>query len=147
VQSDVLVAIASAAVATIAAATAAATVTTTATAAATESAAATAAATESTTASAATATIFARTRFVDGQGPAAMLLAIERRDRRLGFLIGAHLDEAESLGSARVAIVDDLSRNNRAVLCEQLLEFRAIDLVAQVPNIKLLTHYASPVNG
>jgi hypothetical protein len=123
------------------AATAASTAVATASAAATTTAvaapAATTAAAEATT-SAATATaaaLFARAGFVDGQRAAAMFLAVERADRRLGFLIGAHLDEAESFGSAGVAIVDDLGGDYRPMLSKQLLEFRAIDLVAQVANV------------
>ena len=64
-----------------------------------------------------------------------MLLTVQRRDRRLGFLIGAHFDETEPLGSAGVAIIDDLRRDHGPVLSKQLLEFRAIHLVAQVANI------------
>src|SRR5438045_268648 len=90
------------AAATTATTTVAAAATTTAT--APESAAATTtAATESTAATTAAApALFARAGFVDGEGPAVVLVAVQRRDRRLGFLIGAHLDEAESLGPAGV---------------------------------------------
>jgi hypothetical protein len=147
-----LVAIASAAVATVTAATAAATeaaATTTATATATETTTATTAAPTESTAPTATAptAFFARAGFVDGQRPAAVLLAVERRDRGLGFVVAAHLHKTETFASAGVAVVDDLGRHDGAVLAEQLLEFRAINAVAQVPNIKLLTHYVSPVNG
>ena len=114
----------------------------TAAAAATESAAAAAAAAESATTATATATsaVFARAGFVDGQGTAAVFLAVQRCDRRLGFLIGPHFDEAEPLGAAGVSVVNDLGGDNGAVLAKQLLELRAIDLVAQVSNVKLLTH-------
>jgi hypothetical protein len=131
---------ATAAAAAVAAATPA---TTTAAAATTEAAAATtaSAATESTaTAAAATPAVFTWAGFVDGQGAAAVLLAVQGCDRRLGFLIGTHFDEPEPLGSAGVSVVDDLGGNNRAVLAKKLFELRAIDLVAQVPNVKLLTH-------
>jgi hypothetical protein len=141
----VLVPIASAAAAFAATAAAATTVAAAATAAATtteSAAAAAAAATESaaTTAAAATPAIFARAGFVDGEGATAVLLTVQGCDRRLGFLIGPHFDEPEPLGSAGVTVVDDLGGDNRAVLAKQLLELRAIDLVAQVPNVKLLTH-------
>jgi hypothetical protein len=129
---------ATAAAATVAAATPATAAATAEAAAATTAAAATESAT--TTAAATTRTIFARASFVDGEGATAVLLAVQGCDRRLGFLIGSHFDEPEPLGSAGVSVVDDLGRDNRAVLAKQLLELRAIDLVAQVPNVKLLTH-------
>jgi hypothetical protein len=140
----ILVPIASAAAAFAATAAAAAPVAaaTTAAAATTEAATATAAATTESpaTTTTASAAIFTRAGFVDGQSTAAMLLTVQGCDRRLGFLIGPHFDEPESLGSAGVTVVDDLGRDNRAVLAKQLLELRAIDLVAQIPNVKLLTH-------
>jgi hypothetical protein len=114
-------------------------------AASTTSAAAEAAATATTTAAA--ATLFARTRFVDSKGSPAMFLAVESGHRSGRLIITAHLDEAEAFASTGVAIVDDLGGYHRAVLTKQLLEFRAVDLIAQVPDVKLLTHLSSPVNG
>lgn len=79
-----------------------------ATAAAAESAATTTAASAAAEATAATATaagaLFAGTGFIDRQRPPAVLLAVERRNRRLGFLVVGHLDEAKTLGPAGVAI-------------------------------------------
>jgi len=136
-----LVAIATATPTAAAATAAAVAAAATAAAAATEAATAAAAAADAaTTTTAATSAVFARAGFVDGQGAAAMFLAVQGSDRRLGFLIGPHFDEPEPLGSAGVTVVDDLGRDNRAVLAKQLLELRAIDLVAQIPNVKLLTH-------
>jgi hypothetical protein len=89
-----------------------------------------------TTATAATSTaFFAGTGFVDGQRPTAMFLAVEGVDCVLGFFIGRHLDESESLAAAGIAIIDDLRRNHLAVLAKQLLQLGAINLVAQVANI------------
>jgi hypothetical protein len=140
-----LVAIATAAVAAAtAAATAAITTPATATTAATESTAATttAATTEPTAATTASTTaVFARAGFVDGEGTSAVLLTIEGRNRRLGFVIRAHLDEAEALAAAGVTVVDDLRGDHSPVLTKQLLQFRAIHLVAQISNIQLLTHF------
>src|SRR5205085_245956 len=84
------------------AATAAAT-TVTAAAAATRAAAAAAAAAAATAAAAAPA-FGLGTRFVDGQRAAVHLGPVEGRDGRLRLGITAHLHEAESLGSARVAV-------------------------------------------
>src|SRR5262245_7678308 len=55
---------------------------------------------------------------VDGQGAAADLLAVERLDGGLGFLVGLHLHEAEALGAAGVPVHDDLGRLHRAVRLE-----------------------------
>jgi hypothetical protein len=97
----------------VAAATAITTVT--ATALATVSTATTAAATSTTaaitTTTAAATTAFTRfhgARFVDRQGAAVDFLAVELRDRRLGFLSGAHFDETEATRTSRHAIVDHL---------------------------------------
>jgi hypothetical protein len=106
------------------------------TSAASEATAASSAATESTApAAAASAALFARTGFIDGESAPAVLLSIQGGDGGLGFFIGAHFDEPEALASAGVAVVDDLRRHDGPVLTEQLLEFRAIDLIAEVPDI------------
>src|SRR5205823_1676207 len=107
----------------------------------TASTAATTTVAAATTAAAATAALFAGTGFIDGEGPAIVLLSVEGLDGSLGFVVVRHFDEAKALGPAGVAIVDDLGRGDLAVLAEQLLEFRAIDLVAQVPDIQFLTHW------
>jgi hypothetical protein len=69
-----------------------------------------------------------------------VLLAIESGNRRLGFAVTAHFDKAKSFAPARIAIVDDLSRNHRTMSFEQLLQRRAVNIVAEVPHIQLLTH-------
>jgi hypothetical protein len=143
-----LVAISAAAVATAAAAAApataeaAASATTTATTTAASTAASTAV--SATAASSAARTILAGTGLVDGEGPAAVLLAVQGRDGGLGFFIGSHLDETESLAAPGVAIVDDLRRDDRAVRTKQLFQLGAIDLIAQVADVQLLTHCRSP---
>src|SRR5437588_7512714 len=86
------------------------------------------------------ATLFAGTGFVDGKGTPVVLLAVEGGDGRLRLVIVGHLDEPESLAAAGVAVVDDLSREHLAVLAEQLFQFRAIDVVAQVSHVQLLSH-------
>src|ERR1700722_20015175 len=65
-----------------------------------------------TTATAAAATTAARTfltwlGFIDGQGAAAVLLAVQRGNRRLGLAVSAHLDESETLRPAGVPVGDD----------------------------------------
>jgi hypothetical protein len=133
-------------------ATAATAVTTAATAAAKAAATAATAAAAITTAAAATTAaatpaIFARTRFVHGEGSAVMLLPIQGRNRGGRFLIGSHFDKTKAFAPAGVTVIDDLSRHNLAMRRKQLFEFRAIDAVAQVPDVQLLTHWVSPLMG
>ena len=128
--------IAAAAAATVAATTA--TTATAPTAVTTTAAAVTTAAT--TTVAAATAAWFTGPSLVDGQPAAVDLLVMERLDRRLCFLIAAHLHEAEALAAAGVAVVDDLDALHAPELREQLLQFGVADLVGQVPDIKFLAH-------
>src|SRR5207237_521668 len=59
---------------------------------------------------------------IDRQRPAVNFLAIHRGDGRLGFLVGAHFDEAKALGTAGVAVHDDLGGLDRAVRREHLFE-------------------------
>src|SRR5262245_21976091 len=93
------------------AATAATAVAAASTAAATTPAVATAAATTT----AATRALFARLGFVDGQRAAIVLLAVERGDRGLRFGVAAHLDKAEALAAAGLAIRDYLGAGDLAV--------------------------------
>src|SRR4051812_20397106 len=60
---------------------------------------------------------------VDGQAASARLLAVEAGDGGLRLRVGAHLDEAEALGAAGVAVHDDLRRLHGAEGAEQLLQF------------------------
>jgi len=46
---------------------------------------------------------------------------VHARNRGLCFLIGSEFDEAEALGSARVAIHDDLRGDDRSVRSEHVL--------------------------
>jgi hypothetical protein len=139
------------AVASIASTATAATVAATATAAtaATEAAATAAAATEAATptATSAAATLFARTRFVDGQRPAIVLLPIERSHRRRRLFVGPHFYESESLAPAGVPVIDDLGGYDLTMRRKQLLEFRAIRRIAQIPDIQLLTHFGISLDG
>ena len=72
---------------------------------------------------------------------AVVLLAVHGGDRGLGLVVARHFDEPEALAAARVAVVDDLGAGDLAVLAEQLFEVRAGDAVAQIPHVKLLTHF------
>ena len=89
-------------------------------AAATTAAAAPAAATTAAVATAAAAAtaraVFAGLGLVDGQGAAVVLLAVEGGDGGLGLVVAAHLDEAEALAPAGVAVLDDFGALDGAVL-------------------------------
>ena len=118
-----LVAVAISAVAAVSAsATAAvAAASTTAAAAATEAASTTATAAESAATAAATTaagTFFAWACFIDGEGAAVVLLAVEGSNRRGCFLVARHFDETEALAAAGVPVVDDLCGNHLPVLGE-----------------------------
>jgi hypothetical protein len=73
-----------------------------------------------------------------------MLLAVECGDRGLCFLVCSHFDETEAFGAAGVSVVDDLRRDDLTMLPKQLFLLRAIDLIAQVADVQLLTHRRSP---
>jgi hypothetical protein len=124
-----------------AAATAAATTTTTESAATATAAATTTVATTATAA----ATLFARTSFVNGESATTVLVAVERLNGGFSLGIIGHFDKSEAFASAGVAVIDDLCGNDLSVCREQSLEFRAVNRVAQVPDIQLLTHWKSPV--
>src|SRR5262245_48875737 len=71
-------------------------------------------------AAAATAAVLPGPGLVDRQVAAVDLVAVQRRDGRLGLLVAAHLHEPEALRAARVAVQDHLGRLHRAVGPEHL---------------------------
>ena len=52
--------------------------------------------------------LFARLRFIDRQGTAIVLLAVEGLDGRLGLLVVGHFDESEPFAAAALAVLDHL---------------------------------------
>src|SRR5438105_3928611 len=92
--------------------------------AATATAAAAAATTVTAAAAAATATATAAfglgPRLIDGKRASFDLFAVESGNGGLGLLIAPHFHEAESFGSARVAVHDDLCGLHSAVGLENL---------------------------
>src|SRR5580765_3767070 len=100
----------------------------TAAAAATTEVAPTAAASAATTATTATAaevaarTFFPRTGFIDGQGAALKVFAVEFADDFVGVLLGGHFHEAKSTGLARELIEDQLAFGDVAHTLEQVEE-------------------------
>ena len=83
----------------------------------------------------ATRAIFLRTSFIDRQCAAFRLGAVEARDRGLGLLIAAHLDEAEALRATSVAVHNHLGRLHGAIRAEKLLQIAVADAVSQVAYV------------
>jgi hypothetical protein len=54
-----------------------------------------------------------------------VFLTVQGGDCSLGFIIGAHLDEPESLAAAGFTVADDFRAGHGAVLREQLFQIRA----------------------
>ena len=135
-----LVAVAAAAVAATAAATTAAVTTTVAATTAAAVAATTTATTAAvtTTAAATARAVFAGLGFVDGQRPAAVLLAVQRGDRRLRFVVGAHLDEPEALAPAGVRSLMTSALCTVPCCANSCSQVRAVNVVAQVPDVQTL---------
>ena len=96
------------------------------------------AATAATTAETAGAGLF-RTGFVHDDRASFNFLPVQSRNRRLSFLIGAHLDESEPLGAAGLAVHNDFRALDLAVRREQLLAAVARQAVTQVSDIQFLT--------
>ena len=94
-----------------------------------------------TTAAATTTAALLRAGLVYRQVTALEILAVERGDGSLRLLIAAHLDEAEALGTPGIAIGDHLRRHHRAVRGKHLLQVALVHVVAQVADVKLLTHW------
>ena len=63
-------------------------------------------------------------RLARAQGAPAVILSVQRGDRRLRLRIGAHLDEPETLRAAGVAVVDERHGVDRAVGFERLAHIR-----------------------
>src|SRR5262249_43159095 len=81
-----------------------------------------------------------RPGLVDRQGAAVDLRPVEGGDRGLRLLVALHLDEAEPLGSAGVAVHDHLGRHDGAVRLEDLGQVAVAHLVAEVADVQFLRH-------
>src|SRR4051794_3243278 len=87
------------------------------------------------TAAAATGAVFLGLGLIDGEVAAVVGLAVEGGDGGLRLGVAAHLDEAEALAAAGVAVLDDFRALDGAVLREQLLEVRAGGVVAEIADV------------
>jgi hypothetical protein len=135
------VAVASTATTTLSAAT---TITTTAATAST-TASTTAVSTPATTTAAETAatttgSFFLRTGFIDGQGATVVLDTVEGGNRGCRLVVAGHFDKTKTLAATGIAVVDDLRGDHLAMSAKQLLEFRTVHVVTEIPHVQLLTH-------
>lgn len=71
----------------------------------------------------ATRAFFTGTGFVDGQRAPAEFLAIELRNRSVGFLLGAHFDERETAGFVGELVDDQFAPHDGPGLLEQVEHF------------------------
>jgi hypothetical protein len=113
---------------------------TTATVAAATAAATTAAAAAVTAAAAATAARLFGSCFVDGHGAAVVLLIVHALNGFASGVVIAHFDEAESLAATGISVLNDFRAPHGSKFGKHFFELGAVDAVAQVSNIKLLTH-------
>src|SRR5262249_4604964 len=97
-----------------------------------------------TTPAAATAAFLPRPGFIDRQGPAIDLFAVERLNGRLSFCVAAHLHEAESLRPAGIPVHNHLCRLHGAVRLAELAQSAVGHAVGQVAYVQLLGHVGPP---
>src|SRR5687768_12327436 len=86
----------------------------------------------------------ARLRLGDGEGAAAVLPAVERRDRRTGLVVRPHPHETEPDAAPRIPVADDLRALDRPEGREQLPEVRARGRVTEIPDVQLGAHGGAP---
>jgi hypothetical protein len=77
---------------------------------------------------------------IDRQRPAVLFAIIQTLDRLTGRVVVAHFDETKPFAATGVAILNDFCASHVTVLREHFFELRVIYAVAQITNIKLLTH-------
>src|SRR5260370_1702623 len=78
--------------------------------------------------------------FIDRQGPAIELLAIESGDGCLGLLIVGHFDEGKAFRPAGVPIHDDLDRCYGAMSFKSLAKRIIRGAIRQIADIQPLAH-------
>ncbi len=86
-------------------------------------------------------------RFIDAELPSHEFEAVEGIDSLLGLIVIRHLDKAESLRLAGVAVDDDVDRRDLAVLGEKVTELILGGAIIHVADINLLGHSEKPLLG
>src|SRR5262249_54687080 len=111
--------------------------------AAAEATSATAAAAKTTTAATAAKTAGARLlrpRFIDGEGPALEILAIERGNRLFGLFVRRHFNEAEAFRAPAVPIRDQAAGIDRAVLAKKIAQRAFGYREGKIPYVDFFSH-------
>jgi hypothetical protein len=76
--------------------------------------------------------------FINSQGPAVEVLAVDFGNSLIAALL--HFHKTETFGAASVTICDDMNRFNQTCLREQVLEFTFRRLKRQISNVEFLFH-------
>src|SRR3990167_2479567 len=76
-----------------------------------------------------------RARFADHDVAALEVCAVEGADRPFRLFVGAHLDEAKTLGASGEFVGDDPRADHRPMLREMLLEPFLRHGIGKVPNV------------
>src|SRR5262245_49455590 len=92
----------------------------------------------------ATAAGLFRPSFIDGHCAAIEFLIVHGLNGLSGCVVVGHFDEGEAFASSGVSILNDLGARDGTELGEDFLQLRAVDVVAQIADIKLLTHNTTP---
>src|SRR5947209_8660031 len=80
--------------------------------------------------------VFTRPGFVDLEGLAVHIAAVETGDRGFRLVVGAELDEAEALRLAAATLGGDVRRNRLSVRCGELVELCVRDLFGEISHVE-----------
>src|SRR5438128_1669291 len=87
------------------------------------------------TAAAAAVAFFARASFIDREGAAFPIFAIQGLDGGLGPFLGIHGGESEAAGPSGYFIHDDIDLIDRAVLGKHVPEVGFGDVKGEIPDV------------
>src|SRR5437762_12661231 len=89
--------------------------------------------------------LLAGTSFVDCESSTVLVLTVQAGNRRLSFLVIAHLDKAEAFRAAGVPVHDDLGRLHRAVRSKHCFQIAVGYPIREIADVQLLAHCGPPV--
>jgi hypothetical protein len=93
----------------------------------------------------ATRTIFARARFVNGQGTAVDFVTVEAANSFLRLFFGRHFDKPEPFGATRLTVGNHGGFRNFTDLFEQGAKIVFRRTIRKIANVQLLGHNNAPV--
>src|SRR5262249_36638641 len=79
-------------------------------------------------------TRFTRLGFIDREGPACDLFAVEPLDGRFGRRAVGHLDKSKAVGAARVTVGNDIDLVHRTIRLKELAKVMIRRTIRKVPN-------------